>query len=211
MPSSTFTDAAATLARRRILPVATAHDERELHALSDALVGGGLPVIELTLRTPYALQGVRDATGRGDLLVGAGSIRSIDDARAAVEAGAAFLVSPGFDASVAEWTLSQGVDFFPGVATPSEVLAARALGITTVKLFPAALFGGPAWVTAVGAPIPDMAFIPTGGIDGTTFEGYLRTPGVLAVGGSWFLSGGAKSVADVVDRASAVARTVSGS
>ena len=202
--------ARSAIARRRVLPVVTASDEAALCTSLEALSGGGLPLIELTLRTPYALTAIAEARRHAEFVVGAGSIRSVSDARAAVDAGAQFLVSPGFDPDVASWSKEHGVELFPGAVTPTETLAARRAGFDTLKFFPASVFGGPDWLKAVSAPISDVSFIPTGGIGDSTFEDYLRTPGVCAVGGSWFLHTtddpreGSRRVAEVVARASAI-------
>ena len=187
MTTSDHTGVKSAIAEHRVLPVVTVEDQEALESVLQALTGGGLPLIELTLRTPYSLEAITTARAQSRAVVGAGSIRAVHDARAAVDAGAQFLVPPSPDPDVLAWSDGQRIPVFPGVATPSEALVARRAGLDTVKFFPASVCGGPSWVKAVSAPIPDIAFLPTGGIDDTTFEAYLAIPSVIAVGGSWFL------------------------
>jgi 2-dehydro-3-deoxyphosphogluconate aldolase/(4S)-4-hydroxy-2-oxoglutarate aldolase len=122
---------------------------------------------------------------RDDLIVGAGSVRSAQQAEQAIGAGARFIVSPGFSDSVVERCCQLDVAVLPGVATPTEIMRAFDAGLEVVKLFPAALLGGPAGVRALAAPFPTVRFVPTGGVSRADLAEYLRLPAVLAVGGSW--------------------------
>jgi 2-dehydro-3-deoxyphosphogluconate aldolase/(4S)-4-hydroxy-2-oxoglutarate aldolase len=170
-----------------VLPVAVIGDASRAGGVAAALRAGGLPLIEVTLRTPAALDAIRALAGEGagDLLVGAGTVTSPADAESAVAAGARFLVSPGLDLNVVRAGRDLGVTVVPGVATATDLQAAAGEGIGVVKLFPAGPLGGPAMVSALAGPFPATRFIPTGGVTADTLESYLRLGAVFAVGGSW--------------------------
>jgi 2-dehydro-3-deoxyphosphogluconate aldolase/(4S)-4-hydroxy-2-oxoglutarate aldolase len=160
-------------------------DAMHAAAFGDALVAGGLPIAEITFRTAAAEPAIRALAQRGDLLVGAGTVLSIEQADRAIDAGAQFLVAPGTNPTVAEHVLNRGVTMIPGVATPSEIERAISLGVTTLKFFPAETLGGVGMLKALAGPYPDIRFIPTGGITPELLPGYLRLSSVLACGGSW--------------------------
>jgi 2-dehydro-3-deoxyphosphogluconate aldolase/(4S)-4-hydroxy-2-oxoglutarate aldolase len=172
----------------RIVPVVVVDGAREGLQLADALLAGGLPVAEITLRLPGALDALAAvAAERPDVLVGAGTVvteRQVDEV---VDAGATFLVSPGLHEPVVRRAQERGVPILPGVATASDLMRAVALGLDVVKLFPAGLVGGPGAVTALGAPFPRMRFMPTGGVSAANLADYLALPAVLAAGGSWMV------------------------
>ncbi len=154
--------------------------------LVEAFLEGGVSCLEITLRTTAALDAIR-AT-RSDfpqLLLGAGTVLSIQDADMARAAGADFIVSPGFSVDVVRHCRSEGIPIFPGVCTPTEVQMAVAEGISAVKFFPAEAIGGIAYLKALAAPFPGVQFIATGGIDAKNLVPYLAVPQVLACGGSW--------------------------
>lgn len=175
------------LATFRVVPVVVL-DELSLAApLAEALVIGGLGCAEVTLRTPASLEVVRVIAERGDVLVGAGTVITVEQVDQAIDAGAQFLVSPGFDQQVIEHALSHGVPFVPGVATASEVLAARRLGLEYLKFFPAIPAGGLSLINALHGPFPSVRFMPTGGITLSTIDDFLSHPAVFAVGGSWMV------------------------
>jgi len=153
--------------------------------LGDALIAGGLPVAEITLRTGGAIQAVELLAHDPRLTVGAGTVLSPADVDRAVEAGAQFIVSPGFDTQVVRHCHKHDVAVIPGVATPSEAMAAIREGLGTVKLFPAQPLGGVRWLNALAAPFPGLRFVPTGGIGPAELAEYARHPAVAAVGGSW--------------------------
>jgi len=176
------------LARHGVVPVVTVPDTDVVIDLGDALVAGGLPVAEVTLRTPVGLDAIRALAARGDLLVGAGTVTSVGQVDASVEAGARFIVSPGLDADVVRHCAARGIAVLPGVATATELQAAVRLGVTVVKLFPAEVAGGLALVQALAAPFPEIRFVPTGGIEPDSVLGYLGCPAVAAVGGSWLVT-----------------------
>jgi 2-dehydro-3-deoxyphosphogluconate aldolase/(4S)-4-hydroxy-2-oxoglutarate aldolase len=172
------------LAEHRLLPVLTVAGGPAGEHLGRALLAGGLPLAEVTLRVDGALDALR-AMAALDLTVGAGTVISAEQVDRAVDAGAAFVVSPGLHAPVVERCRARDVPVLPGVATASDVMRAVDLGVRTVKLFPADLVGGPAAVTALAGPFPAMRFVPTGGVGPEVASSYLSLPAVLAVGGSW--------------------------
>ena len=169
-----------------VIPVVVVHDAADAVPIAKALVDGGLPVIELTLRTPVALQAIkRIANEVPDILVGAGTIVDTHQPQQAVANGAQFLVSPGTTGSLLHALQDTGLPFLPGVATVSEVLAALEAGVTDLKLFPAEASGGTAFLKAIGGPVPQARFCPTGGITAASAPSYLALPNVGCVGGSW--------------------------
>lgn len=174
------------LGRVPVLPVLTVEDARRAVPLAHALAEGGLDVLEVTLRTAAALEAIRRiATEVPEVVVGAGTVVDPDDLRAARDAGARFAVSPGLTPRLADAAASSGLPFLPGVATPSEALDARERGFRTLKLFPAEVAGGVAFLRSVAGPLADLRFCPTGGIGAGTFREYLALPNVVCVGGSW--------------------------
>ncbi|WP_395657167.1 bifunctional 4-hydroxy-2-oxoglutarate aldolase/2-dehydro-3-deoxy-phosphogluconate aldolase [Nocardioides sp.] len=180
-----------------VLPVVVAEDAAQGVAIARALVAGGLPAIELTLRTPAALEAIRAITAEvPEILVGAGTIVAPRQARLAADAGARFLVSPGTTRSVLHAMQETGLPFLPGVATVSEVLAALEAGCSELKLFPAEASGGTAFLKAVAGPVPQARFCPTGGITATSAPSYLALPNVGCVGGSWLTPGDAVASGD---------------
>ncbi|WFF09849.1 bifunctional 4-hydroxy-2-oxoglutarate aldolase/2-dehydro-3-deoxy-phosphogluconate aldolase [Micromonospora sp. WMMD1076] len=178
----------AAVARRRLLPVVVLRDARAAEPLASALIAGGLHTAEVTLRTDAAIHAIRAmATLRG-FLVGAGTVLTPAQVDRAVEAGARFVVSPGFSPAVVRRCQDIGVPVFPGVATATEVQMALDAGLDTVKFFPAEQLGGAAMVRALAAPFPSVRFIPTGGIHSGNLPAYLAQPAVLAVGGTWMVA-----------------------
>lgn len=173
-----------------VLPVLTIEDSAHASSLAEGLARGGLDVAEVTLRTPHALSAIRVMADAG-LTVGAGTVRTVRDALSALDAGASFLISPVLDEALVDWSMDAGVCLIPGVATPSEAARALAHDVPTLKLFPASVLGGPAWLRAIAGPMPDARFIATGGITAETVSEYLAEPSLAAVGGSWFLPRGA--------------------
>jgi 2-dehydro-3-deoxyphosphogluconate aldolase/(4S)-4-hydroxy-2-oxoglutarate aldolase len=169
-----------------VIPVLTIERERDAVPLARALSDGGLVLIEIALRTPAATAAI--ALIRRELpqvTVGAGTLLRAADVAAAVKAGAQFLVSPGTTAELAASALASELPYLPGVATPSEVMAARALGICLMKLFPAEALGGVGFLRALAPVFSGVAFCPTGGIDERSAADYLALPNVPMVGGSW--------------------------
>jgi 2-dehydro-3-deoxyphosphogluconate aldolase / (4S)-4-hydroxy-2-oxoglutarate aldolase len=154
--------------------------------LARALLAGGLNVVEITLRTPVALDAARAIIAEvADVIVGIGTITKPLDVTHAVDAGADFLVSPGTPAILAQALADAPVPALPGCATASEAMALAALGFLVLKFFPAEPSGGVSWLTAMAEPLPDIRFCPTGGVNGDNAASYLALGNVLAVGGSW--------------------------
>ncbi|HEY0644864.1 MAG TPA: bifunctional 4-hydroxy-2-oxoglutarate aldolase/2-dehydro-3-deoxy-phosphogluconate aldolase [Nocardioides sp.] len=178
-----------------VMPVVVVDDLADAVPLARALVAGGLPAIELTLRTPVALDAIAAISDEvPEILVGAGTILTAGQAKEAHDAGAGFLVSPGATPALLEGMAATGLPFLPGTSTVSEVLAVLELGFTEMKFFPAEASGGTAWLSSLASPVPAARFCPTGGITAATAASYLALPNVGCVGGSWL------TPADVVRR-----------
>ncbi|GAA2970642.1 2-dehydro-3-deoxyphosphogluconate aldolase/(4S)-4-hydroxy-2-oxoglutarate aldolase [Microbacterium terrae] len=170
-----------------IVPVVVARTADEGAAIAGALADGGLPVAEVTFRTPAAADAIARVAERGDILLGAGTVTTTAQVDRAVAAGAQYIVSPGTSRAVVERALEHGVPVIPGAVTATEVQAALELGLTTVKFFPAQTSGGAAAIRALAAPFGDVTFLPTGGIGPANLADYLGIAQVAAVGGSWML------------------------
>lgn len=171
----------------RLIPVVVLNDARDAAGLAEALVSGGLPVAEVTFRTAAAEESIRIMAERDDVLVGAGTVISTDQVERAAKAGARFLVSPGLSADVVKAAADHNLPIFPGVLTPSEIMAALDLGLTTLKFFPAGNFGGAKTLKAYASPFGQVEFIPTGGVSEHNLGDFLALPNVAAVGGSWMV------------------------
>jgi len=154
-------------------------------AFGETLVAGGLPVAEITFRTTAAEESIRTLANRGDVLVGAGTILTTEQADRAIDAGAQFLVAPGTNPRVVEHVIKRGLPMVPGVATPSEIELAISLGAAALKFFPAETMGGVGALKAFAGPFHDARFIPTGGMTPELLPEYLRLKNVIACGGSW--------------------------
>lgn len=180
-----------------VMPVVVVERVEDAVPLARALVAGGLPAIELTLRTPVALEAIRAiATEVPEIVLGAGTITTPAQADAAVAAGARFLVSPGCTPTLVAAMLATGVPFLPGTATVSEVLAVLEAGVTEMKFFPAEAAGGAPYLKSIASPVPTARFCPTGGITAATAASYLSLPNVGCVGGSWLTPADAVAAGD---------------
>lgn len=171
-----------------IIPVIKLNRVEEAVPLAQALLAGGIPVAEVTFRTEAAAEGI--ATIRREfpqMLVGAGTVLTTEQATAAIEAGAQFVVSPGSHGKIIDRVLTAGVAMIPGVATPTEIEAAMEKGLRVLKFFPAEALGGIAMLKALSGPYPQIKFVPTGGISAGNMKEYLHQKNVLAVGGSWMI------------------------
>ena len=170
----------------RVVPVIVLTDPAQAVPLAHALLEGGIDVMEITLRHASALAAI-EAVARAvpQMHVGAGTVTRVADVQRVIDAGAAFALSPGCTNALVEAVRAARLPFIPGVMTPSEVLAAREHGFSLMKLFPAAQAGGLAMLQALGAPIPDVQFCPTGGVSASTLASFLALPNVAMVGGSW--------------------------
>jgi 2-dehydro-3-deoxyphosphogluconate aldolase/(4S)-4-hydroxy-2-oxoglutarate aldolase len=177
-------DVLIRLSEIHVLPVVVIDDPGQAVPLARALVAGGVPCAEVTLRTPGALEALRAMAGVPDFVVGCGTALTPEQVDASVEAGATFVVSPGLDDSVADRCRSLGVSHVPGVATATEVMRARAAGFTVQKFFPAAQLGGAAAIAALAGPFPDLRFVPSGGVGPAEAASY-RGDAVHSVSTSW--------------------------
>ncbi|HEY9226798.1 MAG TPA: bifunctional 4-hydroxy-2-oxoglutarate aldolase/2-dehydro-3-deoxy-phosphogluconate aldolase, partial [Gemmatimonadaceae bacterium] len=183
---SSAADALARLQSIRIVPVIVIDDPADAVPLARALAGGGLPCAEITFRTAHAAEAIRRVTSEApDLFVGAGTVLSPAQAKAARDAGAQFMVAPGFNPRVVDYCNEHGIPVYPGICTPTELEAALEKGLTAVKFFPAEPSGGLAFLKAMAAPYGDVSFMPTGGINAGNVASYLGFKRVVACGGSW--------------------------
>tara|TARA_B100001971_G_scaffold210167_1_gene235095 strand:+ start:126 stop:731 length:606 start_codon:yes stop_codon:yes gene_type:complete len=171
----------------KLIPVVALEDADDAEPLADALCAGGLSVAEVTLRTDSAIDVIRRLGARDDFLLGAGTVHSIEQAQEVVEAGAHFVVTPGFNPRTVAWCLENNVPVFPGIATPTDLEMALEHNIDVVKFFPAETLGGVNTLKAFSGPYHNVRFIPTGGISAENLTDYLALPGVLACGGSWMV------------------------
>lgn len=179
-------DATSVLHVSPVIPVVTIADPQHAVPVARALIDGGVGIIELTLRTDSALKSLKlIAEEVPDILVGAGTILAPRQAEAAVAAGAQFLVSPGVTPFLLDHMLQLNVPVLPGVATVGEAMAVLERGLKALKFFPAGPAGGPEYLAAMGAPLPEVLFCPTGGVSPESAPGYLSLTNVACVGGSW--------------------------
>lgn len=182
-------DALERLRQLRIVPVIVIEDAEDAVPLARALVEGGLPCAEVTFRTAAAEEALRRVAAEfPEMLAGAGTVLTPEQAARARDAGAKFVVSPGFNPAVVDWCLENGMPVFPGVCTPTEIEMALGKGLRTVKFFPAEPIGGLPYLKAIAAPYGMLEFIPTGGIGPAQLPAYLGFGKVAAVGGSWMVS-----------------------
>lgn len=173
-----------------VVPVVVLEDAKDALPLAKALIEGGLPCAEVTFRTEAAEESIRRMSEKyPDMLVGAGTVLTIEQVDRAVKAGAKFIVSPGFDPEIVDYCLSKDIPVFPGCITPSEVAQAAKRGMKVVKFFPAEQAGGVSMIKAMVAPYTMMKFMPTGGINAKNLKEYLEYDKILCCGGSWMVKG----------------------
>ncbi len=198
MSDSTVSSIFITLARRiGVIPVVTIDKAADAVPLARALVAGGLPIIEVTLRTPVAISAIRAIAAEvPEAHVGAGTIVDPAQGISAVAAGARFVVSPGSTDRLLDAAADWGVPYLPGVATASEAMRLAERGVHFMKLFPAESVGGVGLLKSLAAPLPNILFCPTGGIDAAKAPAYRALPNVVCVGGSWMAPAGAIEVGD---------------
>lgn len=176
------------LETRRIVPVVKLDRVEDAVPLGQALMEGGLPVAEVTFRTEAAEESIRRMSHEfPEMMVGAGTVINTDQAERAVRAGARFLVSPGISDELAQWAAGHQIPLLPGVCTPSEIMKAVSYGMTILKFFPAAQYGGLPTIKALAGPFPQVRFMPTGGVSAANISEYLKDPRVIACGGSWMV------------------------
>ncbi len=176
----------ARLRAARVVPVIVIDDPEDAVPLARALAGGGLTCVEITFRTPRAAESLRRIAAEvPEVLAGAGTVLTPEQADLARDAGAQFVVAPGFSPRVVDHCLDAGMAVYPGIATPTEIEAALAKGLRTLKFFPAEPMGGLAFLKAIAAPYVDVEFMPTGGINAANIATYLAFKRIVACGGSW--------------------------
>ena len=177
----------------RVLPVVVIKELEDTIPTLRALMEGGIPAAEITFRTACAAEaialGVKEFP---DMKIGAGTVINGEQAHKAIDAGASFIVSPGLSAEVAEICKAANIPYFPGCATPTEIMQAISLGITTVKFFPANVYGGLSAIKALSGPFPQVSFLPTGGVDLSNIREFLAFEKIVAVGGSFMMKGDIK-------------------
>lgn len=173
-----------------IIPVVVLNDAKDALPLAECLVKGGLPCAEVTFRTAAAEESIRQmAKAYPDMIIGAGTVLTCEQADRAIDAGAKFIVSPGFNPKVTEYVLKRGIPMTPGVCTPTEIEAALQFDLDVLKFFPAEPSGGLKMIKALAAPYVGINFMPTGGISAANVRDYLAYDRIVACGGSWMVNG----------------------
>ncbi len=175
------------LKKWKIVPVVAIDRVVDSVPLADALSAAGLPVAEITLRTVAGLAAIAALADQPDFTVGAGTVHTVDQAKQVAEAGAKFVVTPGFNPKTVQWCLENEMPIYPGVSSPTDLETAIEFGLTVVKFFPAEMIGGAKMIKALQGPYGDIRFIPTGGINISNLNDYLSLPSVVACGGSWMV------------------------
>ena len=178
----------------KVIPVVVLHNETETKEKLSALLEGGINIAEITFRTEYAKEAIKYAIKNfPELIVGAGTVINLSQAKEAYELGVKFLVSPGLSEDVAKFAKEKDIPYYPGCVTPTEIMRAIELGCNIIKFFPANVYGGLSALKALSAPFPQIKFIPTGGVDLNNLGEYLSYEKVYAVGGSFMMHG------DIID------------
>lgn len=202
-------EALDTIRQVRIVPVVVLKRIEDTLPTLGAMLSGGLPVAEITFRTDCAADAIRQGViTYPDMTIGAGTVLNADQAEQAINAGASFVVSPGFSAEVANLCRDRGIPYIPGCVTPTEIMTAICSGIELVKFFPAGQFGGLATIKALSAAFPQVTFLPTGGIGGDDLTSYLSFPKVVACGGSFMMKGDFDQIAVNCRKAVEIAKSV---
>jgi 2-dehydro-3-deoxyphosphogluconate aldolase/(4S)-4-hydroxy-2-oxoglutarate aldolase len=186
----------ATLSLSPVIPVLVLDDLEAARPLAEALVGGGLPVLEVTLRTPNALRIITEMARVQGAIVGSGTVRSPLQMEHSVDSGAQFMVSPGASPRLLEAAEEYAIPLLPGIGTPTEAMTAAEHGYTFLKFFPAEALGGADVLKAYASPLTDIKFCPTGGITMEKARTYLGLPNVICVGGSWVMPADALAAKD---------------
>ena len=178
------------LANNRVVPVVVIRDIVDTCPTLEALCDGGIPVAEITFRTACAAEAIRIGCEKfPEMMIGAGTVINAEQAKTAIGAGARFIVSPGLSADVAAVCREADVPYLPGCVTPTEIMAALEMGLTTLKFLPANVYGGLTALKALSAPFPQVRFLPTGGVDLKNIKEYLSFDKIAAVGGSFMMKG----------------------
>lgn len=197
---------AQMMALAPVIPVLVVHDAKHARPIAEALVEGGLPALEVTLRTPCALDVIREMSKVEGAVVGAGTVLNPDDVKASMDAGARFIVSPGLTDRLANAAIGCGLPFLPGTANAGDIMRGLDMGLTHFKFFPAMANGGIPALKALSAPLFNARFCPTGGISEDNAPDWLALDAVLCVGGSWVVPAGKPDTAEIVKRAKAAAK-----
>ncbi len=175
---------------KQVIPVVVINDEKETIEILSKLREGGINCAEITFRTACAKEAIAIGTKAfEDMNIGAGTVINAEQAKSAVQAGAKFIVSPGFSDEVARYCTDEKIPYYPGCVTPTEIMRALSYGLNVVKFFPAGVYGGLKAMKALSAPFPQVRFIPTGGVDLSNLKEYLDLDKVYAVGGSFMMKG----------------------
>ena len=179
-------DVLTRLANAGVVPVVVIDDAKDAVPTANAMVAGGIDVMEITFRTAAAPDAIKAvAENCPDMLVGAGTVLNLEQCKKAVDMGAKFIVSPGFDAQVVAWCIENNIPVTPGCVTPTEITAAVNMGLKVLKFFPANVYGGLNAMKNLAAPFVGIKFMPTGGVNAANLREYLDAPFIHAVGGSW--------------------------
>lgn len=179
-------DVTTRLARAGVVPVVVLEHAKDAVPTAKAMAAGGIDVMEITFRTAAAADSIRAVSENcPEMLVGAGTVITLEQCKKAVESGAKFIVAPGFDEEVVRWCVENHVPVTPGCVTPTEIMAAMKLGLKVVKFFPAGVYGGLSAMKALSGPFGGIKFIPTGGVNAQNLAEYISAPFIHAVGGSW--------------------------
>ena len=179
-------DVLSRLARSIVVPVVVLDDAKDAVPTANAMVAGGIDVMEITFRTAAAPDAIKAVSENcPDMLVGAGTVLSLEQCKLAVEMGAKFIVSPGFDPEVVDWCIANGIPVTPGCVTPTEITMAIKRGLKVLKFFPANVYGGLNAMKNLAAPFVGIKFMPTGGVNAGNIKEYVDAPFIHAVGGSW--------------------------
>ncbi|MBD3244272.1 MAG: bifunctional 4-hydroxy-2-oxoglutarate aldolase/2-dehydro-3-deoxy-phosphogluconate aldolase [Chitinivibrionales bacterium] len=181
----TAADTLAAIAQIKVVPVGVIDDPDDAPRVAEALIEGGLGCFEVVFRTSRAAEAIGRMSRVQGILAGAGTVLTVDQVKQAVDNGASFIVSPGVDTEVLDYCAEHDICTLPGVATATEIQTCLRRNITAVKFFPSAALGGVPMINALGAPFPQVRFVPTGGVSAANLAEYLACPKVLACGGSW--------------------------
>lgn len=206
-----------TIAKLGVVPVVVLEDAKDAEPLAKALCEGGLPCAEVTFRTAAAEESIRRMSEAfPEMLVGAGTVLTVEQVDRAVAAGAKFIVSPGFDPEIVDYCLSKSIPVYPGCVTPSEVAQAVKRGLRVVKFFPAGQFGGVATIKALAAPYVGLKFMPTGGVSAKNLREHLECAAIVACGGTWMVkadlikAGNFEKIKELTAEAAAMVKEIRG-
>lgn len=183
-----MSDILNVLSSHKVIPVVVLNNSKDALPLAKALIDGGLPVAEVTFRTDAALESIKKiAESYSQIVLGAGSVSTVEQVKSAIDAGAKYIVCAGFSKKVVDYCVENNIPIIPGICTPTELMMAQECGLNVVKFFPSEQYGGLNTIKAISAPFPKMKFVPTGGIKLSNILEYLSCDKILACGGSWMV------------------------